>query len=58
MNVHAHKHTLFFCAQRRGMAGVWFLLMMESGSDSAALSGVDALQHSAAVLCKFSVSPR
>lgn len=39
------------------MAGVLLLLMMMSGSDSATLSRVDALQHSAAMLRKFSVSP-
>ena len=49
-------HT-FFLPQRQCMAGVLLLLMMKSGSDSAALSRVDALQHSAAMLRKFSVSP-
>lgn len=52
----AHKHT-FLLPQRQCMAGVLFLLMMKSGSDSAALSRVDALQHSAAMLPKFYVSP-
>lgn len=49
-------HTLFL-PQRQCTAGVLLLLMMKSGSDSAALSRVDALQHSAAMLRKFSVSP-
>lgn len=30
--------------------------MMKSGGDTAALSRVDALQHSVAMLCKFCVS--
>ncbi len=56
--LHTHKHThTFFLPQRQCMAGVLLLLMMKSGSDSAALSRVDALQHSAAMLRKFSVSP-
>lgn len=53
---HTHTHT-HFLPQRQCMAGVLLLLMMKSGSDSAALSRVDALQHSAAMLRKFSVSP-
>lgn len=57
-----HVHTfrvffVFFLPQRQCMAGVLLLLMMMSGSDSATLSRVDALQHSAAMLRKFSVSP-
>lgn len=59
--LHTRTHTFFilfiFLPQRQCMAGVLLLLMMKSGSDSAALSRVDALQHSAAMLCKFSVSP-
>lgn len=47
----------FFLPQRQCMAGVLFLLMMKSSSDSAALRRVDALLHSVAMLCKFSVSP-
>lgn len=55
---HSQTHThFFFLPQRQCMAGVLLLLMMKSGSDSAALSRVDALQHSAAMLRKFSVSP-
>lgn len=55
---HARTHThFFFLPQRQCMAGVLLLLMMKSGSDSAALSRVDALQHRAAMLRKFSVSP-
>lgn len=53
----ARSQTHFFLPQRQCMAGVLLQLMMKSGSDSAALSRVDALQHSAAMLRKFSVSP-
>lgn len=56
-SVHSQTHAHFFLPQRQCMAGVLLLLMMKSGSDSAALSRVDALQHSAAMLRKFSVSP-
>lgn len=60
-NTHGHKctcaHTHFFLPQRHCMAGVLLALMMKSACDSAALSGVDALQHGTAMLRKFSVSP-
>lgn len=54
-----HVCTIFFLflPQRQCMAAVLLQLMMMSGSDSATLSRVDALQHSAAMLRKFSVSP-
>lgn len=39
------------------MAGVLLPPMMKSASDSATLSRLDALQHAAAMLRKFSVSP-
>lgn len=48
---------LLFLPQRRRLAGALLLLMMKSGSDSATLCRVDALQHGAAMLRKFSVSP-
>lgn len=54
---HISFFFVFFLPQRQCMAGVLLLLMMMSGSDSATLSRVDALQHSAAMLRKFSVSP-
>lgn len=57
----ARLQTLFFfllfLPQRRRLAGALLLLMMKSGSDSATLCRVDALQHGAAMLRKFSVSP-
>lgn len=61
-HVRTHFKGFFFFSlsllpQRQCMAGVLLLLMMKSGSDSATLSRVDALQHSAAMLRKFSVSP-
>ena len=57
LHIPKHPHFFFFLPQRQCMVGVLLLLMMKSGSDSAALSRVDALQHSAAMLRKFSVSP-
>lgn len=57
-SLHTCKHTIFFLLASKTMHG-WCLLvlMMKSGSDNAALSRVDALQHSAAMLRKSSVSP-